>query len=385
MVAGCAFCLGFLGRGSVAESDDAYAALSIFARVLGYIEENYIEAVPVERLVRAAIRGLVSELDGPSAYLDREAYEALQAESRPDFGGIGVVLRAGREDVRVVNVHPRSPAARAGLRPGDRLVSVDGRAVAGQPSSRVFEWLTGAPGTRVTLVAVPREGGRPHSRTLIRATVFRPSVTSRRIGEVAYLRLLSFDERTSADLLTALDAVGGDAPTASLVLDLRGNPGGLLEQAVLVADVWLRAGVVVQTEGRTGGRDRAEARPDGTEDDYPMAVLIDRDTASAAEIVAGALQDHGRARVFGEDSFGKGSVQTVIELSDGSALKLTVARYLTPTGRSIQGRGISPDEVVHEDETRFRLGSPGRDQTLAAALRWLRGRLGEGRPSGGSP
>lgn len=362
-----------LGR---AESEDPYPSLGIFARVLGYIERSYVEAVPVERLVQAAIRGMVEELDGPSAYLDPDAFAALQAEARPEFGGVGIVLAEREQRAVLVEVHEETPAGRAGLQPGDVLIAVDETPVAGEPLTHIAERIVGAPGTTVTLGLESAADGSVFAVRLVRVRIYRSTVSTQRFGAFGYLRLVRFDERSARDLLRGLAVVSEGDALRGLVLDLRGNPGGVLKQAVAVSDMWLAKGAIVTTAGRNRRRETAHARKEGTQPGYPMAVLVDEGTASAAEIVAGALQDQSRARVFGQQTFGKGSVQTVIEMEDGSALRLTVARYLTPSGRSIDGRGIAPDQKVAAPGDRFRLGAPSRDPALGAALRWLSERTG---------
>lgn len=364
-----AFLGGAWGAGAGrAAPEDPYADLAVFARVLGYVERNYVEAIPLERLVQAAIRGVMSELDGPSAYLDREAFSALEAEARPEFGGVGIVLTARKGQTVVVEVHPDTPAARAGVHPGDQLLAVNGKPVKATELSGTAERIKGVPGTSVELDL--QRDAEVRTVALVRARIYRSTVSGRRLGGLGYLRLLRFDARSARDVLRGLDEVREGTSLQGLVLDLRGNPGGLLNQAVAVSDLWLTGGPVVTTAGRDRGSETSRAVRAGTEPRYPLAVLVDEGTASAAEIVAGALQDRGRARIFGRRTFGKGSVQTLIELEDRSALKLTVARYLTPSGRSIDGSGIAPDVVVAAPATR--LGAPGSDATLDAALAWLR-------------
>lgn len=362
--------------GHAQHDSEPYGPLAVFARVLGYIERSYVRAIPVERLVYAAIQGMVDELDEPSVFLSPKEFSALRKEARPVVGGIGVVMTKRAERVVIVEVHRETSAARAGIEPGDTLLAVDGWPVGGASSTQITERITGVPGTSVKLRILPRAGGSARELRLVRMRIFRSTVVARRFGPFGYLRMLRFDERATRDLLRGLEFVAEGEAMAGLVLDLRGNPGGLLDQAVATADVWLEDGVIVSTSGRNRKDDTATARPGQTKIDYPLAVLVDDGTASAAEIVAGALQDHGRGRVFGRRTFGKGSVQTLIELEDGSALKLTVARYFTPLGRSIDGQGIEPDVAVEESSENFRLGAPDRDQSLATALGWLSNRSG---------
>lgn len=361
-------------------AEEPYAPLGVLARVIGYVDRSYVEAIPMERLVRAAIRGIVTELDGPSAYLEPAALEALRAEAGTDYVGVGVALSMRGQEAVVVEVYAGTPAARSRIEVGDVLRAVDGASVDGMALSRIVSRVKGVPGAMVELL-LERDGTR-WLEQLPRARVYRPSSVGRRMGRLGYVRLSRFDERTARDLLRSLASVEADGPVEGLVLDLRGNPGGLLDQAVLVADVWLRSGAIVHTAGRDREDETAEARDLGDEPSYPMAVLVDGGTASAAEIVAGALQDHGRARLFGSQTYGKGSVQTLIELEDGSALKLTVARYLTPSGRFIDATGIAPDEPVAAGP-RLRLGTLGEDAALDASVRWLERETGRKTPEVG--
>lgn len=363
--------------------EDPYNSLAIYARVLGYVERSYVEPIPVESLVRASIQGLMSRLDGPSAYLEPEAFQALKEEARAEFGGVGVRLAEVDGRIVIVEVEPDTPAMRADLQPGTVLIDVDGWAVTGRSLTQIAERIIGPPGTSVELRLLLTEeadcaGKAPCERVarLVRAPILRSTVIGRRFGPFGYLRLIRFGERTAYDLRRALDRVSEARALAGVVLDLRGNPGGLLEQAVAVADNWLDSGPVVATAGRDRPEETARAHAEGTEPSYPLAVLVDERTASAAEIVAGALKDRGRARLFGARTFGKGSVQTVIELEDGSALKLTVARYFTPSGRPIDGTGIDPHEVIGVPPSAFRAGTPELDPPLEAALRWMAARTG---------
>lgn len=354
---------------SNAKAPDPYPALAKLARVLGYVERSYVDPVELDDLVGAALRGVVGQLDGPSDFLPAADYAALRTEASLGFGGVGIGLEMVQGHPMVMEVAPESPAMRAGMRAGEVLEAVDGQALAGLPIERVAEQIAGTPGTRVRL-EVAGEDGRRRELELVRAPRLRRTAVARRLPGAVYLRVARFDRRTARDLQSAAREVFGDAPVRALVLDLRGNPGGLVDQAVEVAELWLDGGPVVRTAGRARAAETASARGGRWMPTAPTAVLIDGATASAAEIVAGALSDRGAARTFGTRSFGKGSVQNVIELEDGSALKLTVARYLTPSGRSIDGVGLEPDEPVAPNDN-LRLGDPRHDRVLAAALRWL--------------
>ena len=311
------------------------------------LENNYVEPVDETRLLYGAVDGMVRTLDPHSSFMDPRSYAALKEETEGEYGGVGLELATRGEDVVVVAPIDDTPASRAGFQPGDRLIEIDGRAVHGWRETEAVRALTGSPGTKVTLKAHRAGWAEPRSFTLVRDVIRIVSVEEKLFDrKLAYVKVKSFQDRTDLYLRKALDSMHDQAggQLSGIVLDLRHNPGGLLDQAVKVADRFLDGGVIVTTKGRGGKHVEVEkAHPKGTEPKYPMVVLVDGGTASASEIVAGALQDSGRAVVIGTRTFGKGSVQTVIELEDGSGLKLTVARYYTPSGRSIQERGIEPD------------------------------------------
>jgi carboxyl-terminal processing protease len=324
-----------------------YRKLDVFSHVLSLIENNYVEPVDETRLLYGAVDGMVRTLDPHSSFMDPRSYAALKEETEGEYGGVGLELATRGEDVVVVAPIDDTPASRAGFQPGDRLIEIDGRALHGWRETEAVRALTGSPGTKVTVKAHRAGWAEPRSFTLVRDVIRIVSVEEKLFDrKLAYVKVKSFQDRTDAYLRKALDSMRDQAggQLSGIVLDLRHNPGGLLDQAVKVADRFLDGGVIVTTKGRGGKHVEVEkAHPKGTEPRYPMVVLVDGGTASASEIVAGALQDSGRAVVIGTRTFGKGSVQTVIELEDGSGLKLTVARYYTPSGRSIQERGIEPD------------------------------------------
>jgi carboxyl-terminal processing protease len=358
LLCACAMLGGFLAvRVAEAARDPAgpYRKLDVFSHVLSLIENNYVETVDETRLLYGAVDGMVRTLDPHSSFMDPRAYAALKEETEGEYGGVGLELATRGEDVVVVAPIDDTPAARAGFQPGDRLLEIDGRAVHGWREAEAVRALTGAPGTKVTVKAQRAAWSEPRSFTLVRDVIRIVSVEQKLFDrKLAYVKIKSFQDRTDVYLRKAIESLRGEAGghLGGLVLDLRHNPGGLLDQAVKVADRFMDGGVIVTTKGRGGKHVEVEkAHGKGTEPRYPMVVLVDGGTASASEIVAGALQDSGRAVVIGTRTFGKGSVQTVIELEDGSGLKLTVARYYTPSGRSIQERGISPDIWVKASAT----------------------------------
>jgi carboxyl-terminal processing protease len=354
LVTGISF---LLVRAAAASRDPAgpYKKLDVFTHVLSLIENNYVEPVDETRLLYGAIDGMVRTLDPHSTFMDPRAYAALKQETDGVYGGVGLDVASKNGELTVVAPIDDTPAAHAGLKPGDKLLEIDGVPTRGMKESDASRALLGPPGTQV-VIKISREGWQaPRTFTLLRDVIRVVSVDERLYdGRFGYLKVKNFQDRTDQYLKKALDALRGQAggKLDGVVLDLRHNPGGLLEQAVKVADRFLVEGVIVTTKGRGGKHVEVErAHLKDTEPGYPMIVLVDGGTASASEIVAGALQDHKRAVVMGTPTFGKGSVQTVIELEDGSGLKLTIARYYTPSGRSIQERGITPDLFVRQAAT----------------------------------
>ncbi|MBM7114165.1 S41 family peptidase [Archangium primigenium] len=334
-------------------STSTYEQLEVFARVLSYVENNYVEPVDERKLMLGAIRGMLETLDPHTVFMPPEVFKEMKIDTSGEFGGVGLEVARQGEGYVVSAAIEDTPAARAGIRAGDTLVAVDGERLKGLALPDVLQRLRGPAGKRV-LLTLMREGfSAPREMALIRDHIRIVSVEGALYGGVAHVRVKSFQDRTASALRKELDrlrTLNGGQPLRGVVLDLRNNPGGLLEQAVAVSDVWLPGNlVIVSTRGRKGTQMNEERSKDrDTEPDYPLVVLVNAGSASASEIVAGALQDHGRATILGTQTFGKGSVQTVIELEDGSGLKLTIARYYTPKGRSIQEKGITPDIWVPE-------------------------------------
>ncbi|HWP34359.1 MAG TPA: S41 family peptidase [Thermodesulfobacteriota bacterium] len=340
-----------LGGGALqrvsAVAESPYEDLRIFTDVLALVQRNYVEKPNNKELIYGAIKGMLETLDPHSSFMTPEVYREMQVETKGEFSGIGIEITT--KDDRIVVVAPieDTPAFKAGIQAGDQIVRIDGKSTKGMSLPDAVKLMRGPKGTTVRLT-IAREGHpEPLEFTITRATIAVKSVKAKLLEPgYAYIRLTQFQERTADDLLAALERFekGG---LKGLVLDLRNNPGGLLDQAVKVADIWLDSGLIVYTDGRIENqRMEFHAHRDGVTRDYNMVVLVNEGSASASEIVAGALQDAGRAVVVGTQTFGKGSVQTIIPLSDGSALRLTTARYYTPKGRSIQAKGITPDIVV---------------------------------------
>ncbi len=362
-----------------AKKPERYRPLDTFAAVLGHVENSYVEEVNQRELVYGAIEGMMGRLDPHSVFMRPELFKALRDETSGEFDGLGLELTIRDDQLVVISPMADSPGERAGILPGDRLLSIDGTPTRELGLVDAGRRLKGPPGTKVAL-EVMRDGfTAPQKLTLLRERVRMQSVDWRVLDgprRYAYVRVKAFQDRTDRALRRALDeartALKGDL--RGLVLDLRNDPGGLLDQAVRVADTFLSSGIIVTTEGRNRRTVEVEkAHEKETEPNYPLIVLVNKGTASASEIVAGALQDHRRAVIMGTQTFGKGSVQSIIDLEDGAGLKLTVARYYTPRHRSIQELGITPDVVVAD------ASPPSREEGLAEKdlKRHLRPELGE--------
>ena len=341
-----------IGHGVFAEREMSKATLPVeelrtFSDVFGRIKNDYVESVEDRQLLENAIRGMLTGLDPHSSYLDTEQFKELQVGTTGQFGGLGIEV--GMEDgfVKVIAPIDDTPAQRAGVKAGDLVIRLDDTPVKGMSLSEAVKVMRGKPGTDIELTIV-REGlDKPLQITITRDIIKVRSVKSRLLEPYyGYLRISQFQSKTADYLVDAMDDLKkeNDGPLKGLILDLRNNPGGVLNGAVAVSDAFLEKGLIVYTEGRLPDSSlRFNATPDDIADGAPIVVLVNQGSASASEIVAGALQDHQRALIIGTQTFGKGSVQTILPLSGGTALKLTTARYYTPSGRSIQAEGINPD------------------------------------------
>lgn len=342
--------LGPYGDSQVAALDkSSYKALKTFTEVVNIIEKNYVEEVNANDLVKEAINGMVKSLDPHSVFMAPEMYKELEVDTRGSFGGIGIEITMQKNILTVVSPIEDTPAFKAGIKAGDQIVMIDGKSTQDITITDAVKQLRGTDGSKVTL-SIMREGlTKPMDFELVRAIIKVKSVKSKVFDKnIGYIRLAAFQERTADDLKKILHELMQQKPAVQgLVLDMRNNPGGLLNQAAEVSDIFMKSGTIVSTRGRTKNMEtKLVAHDCGEEPACPIVVLVNEGTASAAEIVAGALQDSKRALILGTQTFGKGSVQTVIPLEDGSALKLTTAKYYTPSGRSIQAEGIFPDIVV---------------------------------------
>jgi carboxyl-terminal processing protease len=338
-----------------------FRAFDAFAQALAVIEGNYVDNVDEQALLRDGMRGMLHNLDVHSTYLPPKRYEKVRQDTEGEFGSVGVVLAPGfLDDARpsvppypvVDEVLPGSPAAVAGVQVDDRVVSIDGQPTAekGRELKEAGAWeakLRGASGTRVTLGVVRVGWKDPHAFTLVRAQVKQTSVSSKVLEKgIGYLQITRFVEATGADVGAALADLRNKGALGSLVLDLRDDPGGIVDQAIIVADHFLESGTIVTIRGRKGSVETQAAHKGGIGVGVPITILVDQGTASASEILAAALRDHGRAQLVGQPTYGKGTVQTFYDLDDGSGLKLTTARYLTPKGNFLESKGLIPDVTV---------------------------------------
>jgi len=334
------------------EGQNPYALFDQFGRVLAWVENEYVDPVERERLVEGAIEGLVAELDPHSAYLPPSDYAIFQSDTEGHFGGVGVEVDFAEDWVTVIAPIEGSPAERSGVLPGDRILAIDHITVRGKSALDLVKRMRGAPGTQVMLT-VRRQGVENYLYfTLTREVIDVTSVASAELaGNVGYLRIKAFQEGTHTELLEHVGKLRralGPRVTA-WILDLRNNPGGLVNEAAAVADEFLGGGVIFTTRRRGHVVDEVRAQPGGALRRGSVAVLVNEFSASSAELVTGALQDNARAKVVGSNSFGKGSVQTIVDLPGGAGLRLTTLRYYTPSGRAIQAQGIHPDIVIASD------------------------------------
>src|SRR6516162_742090 len=334
---------------AASNSTETYKQLNLFGEVFERVRAEYVDDVSDDSLVESAINGMLTSLDPHSNYLNTKNFNDMKVQTRGEFGGLGIEVSMENGLVKVVSPIDDTPAARAGLKPGDLITHLDGDPVQGMTLPEAVEKMRGPVSSEIKLT-IRREGREPFDVKLIRATIKIQSVRSHLEGDnIAYIRITTFNEQTDVGLNNAMKNLKQQAGGKRLgvVLDLRNDPGGLLDQAVAVADAFLEKGEIVSTRGRRSeDAQRYNARPGDIAAGLPVAVLINGGSASASEIVAGALQDHHRAILLGTRSFGKGSVQTIIPLPGHGAMRLTTARYYTPSGRSIQAKGIDPDIVV---------------------------------------
>ncbi|MFN2376531.1 MAG: S41 family peptidase [Candidatus Binatia bacterium] len=346
-------------------SKDTYEELETFASIMAIVQRHYVDEVGSHDLVEGAVKGMVSSLDPHSSYLTPEGYKELQIETHGEFGGLGIELTVRDSLLTIVTPIDGTPAFRAGIKPGDQIIKINDDMTMDMPLQQAVERMRGKPGSKVRL-SLKRKGVNDLVDVELTREVIRiKSVRGGRLvnDRYAYVRLTGFQDGSRDELVAALDKLdkqkkGG---VEGILLDLRYNPGGLLTQAVSISDLFLDAGLIVRVNGRMESQTTSYfAKTDGTRRMVPMIVLVNEGSASASEIVAGAMQDHRRALILGVKSFGKGSVQTILPLGDDTALRLTTARYYTPSGRSIHEHGIDPDVVVEPDKIEI----DPKDETL---------------------
>jgi carboxyl-terminal processing protease len=363
----------FLPQGLSAQENrsETYRQLKLFGDVFERVRADYVEEVTDQQMIESAIQGMLSALDPHSSYMNANSFRDMRVQTKGEFGGLGIEVTMENGLVKVVSPIDDTPAFKAGIEAGDLITHLDSEPVMGLTLNDAVEKMRGLVNTDIRLT-IRRKGTDPFDVTITRAVIKVTSVRSRAEGKVAYLRITSFTEQTSPGLETAIENrkkdIGEDL--IGYVLDLRNNPGGLLDQAIEVSDAFLDQGEIVSTRGRDpDDAQRYNARPGDLAEGLPLVVLINGGSASASEIVAGALQDHRRAIVLGTTSFGKGSVQTIIPLSGNGAMRLTTARYYTPSGRSIQGTGIDPDIIVEQARIEnVETGPQRREADLRGAL-----------------
>ncbi len=327
------------------DQDIPFEDLQAFTEVLSRIKSDYVEGVDDKSLIEDAIRGMLNGLDPHSAYLNVSEFADLKIGTTGQFGGLGIEVGMENGFVKVISPIDDTPAARAGVQAGDLIIKLDDKQVKGMTLNEAVKIMRGKPNTDIRLTIVRQNEPKSLVITITREIIRVQSVKNRMLEPgYGYVRITNFQSRTATDLLKAISDLQKEATLEGLILDLRNNPGGVLTGAVKVSDAFINDGLIVYTEGRIDDSShRYPATPGDSLNGAPMVVLINGGSASASEIVAGALQDHNRAIIMGTKSFGKGSVQTIQELRNGSAVKLTTARYFTPNGRSIQARGIVPD------------------------------------------
>jgi carboxyl-terminal processing protease len=372
---------------AVAASADTYRQLSLFGDVFEKIRTDYVEKPDEAKLIESAVNGMLTSLDPHSSYMDPKSFRDMQVQTRGEFGGLGIEVTMEDGLVKVVTPIDETPASRAGVLANDVIVQIDGEPVQGLNLNQAVDKMRGPVNSTVKLTIQRKESKDPIEVSLTRETIrIRPVRARNEGGDVGYLRVTQFNEQTYENMRASIEKITTEIGADKLkgwVVDLRNNPGGLLDQAIMVSDAFLDRGEIVSTRSRNAeDTQRFNAKPGDLAKGKPVVVLINGGSASASEIVAGALQDHKRATVMGTRSFGKGSVQTIIPLGGNGAVRLTTARYYTPSGRSIQAKGIDPDQEVLQDVPDE---LKGKDETKGEA--GLRGHLkngGEKEERGGS-
>jgi carboxyl-terminal processing protease len=348
-----------------------YEQLKLFTDVLAIIQNQYVDETEPKEVVYGAVRGMLRALDPHSSFMDPESYREMQVETSGSFGGLGIEITIRDDQLTVVAPIEGTPAWRAGIQPGDRIVKIEGLATKDMSLPDAVKRMRGPKGTKVT-VTVAREGAKePFDVSIVREVIQVQSIKSQELEPgIGYIRIRQFQERTAPDLVASVEKFDKAGRLGGLIIDVRNNPGGLLSAAVEVSEEFLGDGkLIVYTEGRVRNQNmRFTAHAKRAITDVPLVVLVNQGSASASEIVAGSIQDHGRGVVIGQQTFGKGSVQTIIPLADGSGLRLTTARYFTPKGRSIHGKGITPDIIIDPPKDEVTATKPGTPPLSEAEL-----------------
>lgn len=334
--------------GSPDDTQETYQNLEVFANILSIVQQNYVDNVDTKETIEGAIKGMLTSLDPHSSFMKPDDFKELQVETKGSFSGIGIEITTKDDMLTVVSPIEDTPAFKAGIQAGDTIIKIAGESAKEMSLMEAVKRLRGPKGSEVT-ISIHREGWTDLQEfTIIRDVIPILSVRSSVLEPgYGYVRITNFQNNTAQDLQNSLSDLNKEPPLKGLVLDLRNNPGGLLDSSVKIVDIFLDEGIIVSTKGRLEEQNMEfSAHSGGPEYDFPIVILINGGTASASEIVAGALQDHKRALILGTQSFGKGSVQTIIPMADGAGLRLTTARYYTPSGTSIQAKGITPDVLV---------------------------------------
>ncbi len=355
---------------SQAEKEATYRQLEIFSNILSILQENYIEEIDTKEVLNGAIRGLLFSLDPHSSYLPPEDFKEFQEETRGSFSGIGIEVTIKNDLLTVVSPIVDTPADRAGIKTNDIIIEIDGQKTKNLGPYETIKKLRGPRGSKVTITIIRKGISTPRTFTIRREFIPLQSVKAHFLSPgFVYVRITSFQSHTTNDLKNKIKELTLQHKIDGLILDLRNNPGGLLHQAVTVSDIFLDTGVIVSTKGRKSDQNTIfKAHNNGSGYDYPLVVLVNEGSASASEIVAGAIQDHKRGIIVGTQTFGKGSVQTIIPLPDGAGLRMTTAQYYTPSNRSIQALGITPDVNVPFIPTIPESNSPKKRQLKEADL-----------------
>jgi len=338
--------------GSSDELQETYTNLEVFSNVLSIVQQNYVDDINTKETIEGAIKGMLTSLDPHSSYLKPDDFKELQVETKGSFSGIGIEITIKEDMLTVVSPIEDTPAFDAGIKAGDRIIKIDGESTKDMSIFDAVKKMRGPKNSEVT-ISIHREDWKDIQEfTIVRDVIPLHSIRSNILEPgYGYIRITNFQKNTSGDLKDGIDKLLQEGPLKGLILDLRNNPGGLLDASVKVVDIFLDEGIIVSTKGRLKDQNMEfSAHAGGSDYDFPIIILINGGSASASEIVAGALQDHKRALILGTQSFGKGSVQTIIPMADGAGLRLTTARYYTPNGISIQATGITPDYLVTEND-----------------------------------